>query len=167
MTAEFDPEITKETKKKIEALSSEIKAKLKELEPPQPKLEEELLSQETSSAEEETLLETIEGKLPIVCGNCRKTSYSKNLTTCGVCGSSEVVSAAIIHFCEPCDKEDRDVRWEQSGSSFRISCQPNATLETPRPSNLTATLSATSCPKCLNAFNVKVDKRGVISNLTK
>jgi hypothetical protein len=166
MTAEFDPEITKEAKKKIEALSSEIKAKLKELEPSQPKQEEEPLSQETSSVEEETLLETIEGKLPIICNNCRTRSYSKNLTTCGVCGSSEVVPAVIIHFCEPCDKEDRDVRWAKSGHCFRIPCQPKANVDTPTPSYLTAVLSATSCPKCLNAFHVKVDKRGVISNLT-
>lgn len=126
---------------------------------------DESLSQETPSVEQKTLPQTILGKTPVVCKSCGKRSFLKNLTTCLSCGSSKTVLAAITHYVEHCDSEDRDARYGRQKNSFRVACQPKPQLGTPLPQSITSVLSAVTCPKCLSEYGVTIDEKGIINNL--
>jgi hypothetical protein len=133
--------------------------------------EEQSSSQEDSSVTE-SIIETIPliGKAPLVCKACRGVRFTKDLTRCPLCGSSSVVKAAIVHYVEPCEKEDHDSRYHQGKStvfktgSFRIPCQPDSASRKERPSNITATLDSVTCPRCIHAVGGELSSNGTLLN---
>ena len=128
-------------------------------------------SQEISAQEPETLLTTLRGRVPVYCKECDGHYFFNDLTACSVCESSDLVLTAIIHFCEPCEKDSHDSRWKCNRSSmfetnyFYIPCQKDATAQTPKPGLITADMSAVTCPKCLDAMGVEIDHFGRKLNL--
>lgn len=123
---------------------------------------DESLSQETPSVEEETLSETIAGKVPVYCKKCQKLYFLKNLTACLACGSSDTELPVIMHYAEACDKADKDVRFVDC---FRIPCQPNAKLTDRSPDYFSPYFDSVNCPKCLSCYGITVNKHGAINNL--
>jgi hypothetical protein len=127
--------------------------------------------QEDSSVPE-NMIKTIPliGKAPLVCKSCKDIRFSKDLTRCPLCGSSSVVKAAIVHYVEPCEKEDHDSRYHQGKStafktgSFRIPCQSDSSSRKERPSNITATLDSVTCPRCIHAVGGELSSNGTLLN---
>jgi len=133
--------------------------------------QEPLSSQEELPASE-TLVEIPRDSIPARCRSCRSSFMAKDLTACPICGSSSVAKMAVMHYAEPCEQHQHDNRFPVSKRPndfdtvhFRIACQPDATLATPRPAHITTELRYVTCPLCLRSQEVRMDQYGRIEKL--
>jgi hypothetical protein len=129
------------------------------------------LSQETVSADE-TIQQKVSiiGTLPLFCRTCTDIRYTKDLTTCPTCQSSSVVKCAVVHYAETCEEGEHDPRFKPGRSStfktgyFRIPCQTSP-FSSVKPKNLSPTLDAVTCPRCLDAIGAEINEYGRLLDL--